>query len=247
VVILGVAGSALAQKFEVATVKVNRNPPPAISAGGGPPLPPPPPELRPTPNGLTVSNAPVQYLMQWAYEIRPWQIVGPDWIRSDKFDITAKASDTVTVAQLRLLLQALLSERFRMEIRREMRDAPVMALIEAKSGSKLKPSTTEGNPSIAFKILGAGSMHWDCQRTPLKMLEGFVTNYEWDPVVDTTGLTGKFDFSYTRPARDPESPGSWLGEIQASLQEQLGLKLERRKAPIEFLVIDKAEKTPIEN
>jgi uncharacterized protein (TIGR03435 family) len=144
------------------------------------------------------------------------------------------------------MLQALLVERFRMEVRREMRDAPVMALVVAKGGPKLTASTSDGNPAISFSLPGS-AMHWDCQRASLKVLEGFLSTPDWDPVVEMTGLTGGFDFKFTRPQRDPENPGSWLGDVQASLQDQLGLKLERRRAPLEYLLIDKAEKTPIEN
>jgi uncharacterized protein (TIGR03435 family) len=62
-----------------------------------------------------------------------------------------------------------------------------------------------------------------------------------------TGFTGGFDFVYERPPRDPANGSSWFDDIQASVQAQLGLKLERRKAPMEFLVIDRAEKKPVEN
>jgi uncharacterized protein (TIGR03435 family) len=249
--VMAVAACGFAQRFEVATVKVNTNPPQSISLGGGPPLPPPPPEMRATPGGVTVARTTLQYVLQWAYEMRPWQISGPDWMRSQRYDIVAKTAVPVETAQLRKMLQTLLVERFRMGVRREMRDAPVMALVVAKGGPRLTQSTSEGNPAISFSLpsgpLPGGSMHWDCQRASLKVLEGFLSTPDWDPVVEMTGLTGGFDFKFTRPQRDPENPGSWLGDVQASLQDQLGLKLERRRAPLEYLLIDKAEKTPIEN
>jgi uncharacterized protein (TIGR03435 family) len=195
---------------------------------------------------VTVENTTLQFVMQWAYELRPWQFSGPDWMRSERYDIVAKTAAPVETAHLRKMLQALLEERFQMQVKRETRDAPVMALVLAKGGPKFSASTSEGNPSIGFSIPG-GPMHWDCKRASLKMLEGFLTTPDWDPVVEMTGLSGRFDFSFTRPQRDPESPGSWLGEVQAALQDQLGLKLERRKTPLEYLVIERAERIPVEN
>src|SRR5207302_831188 len=151
--------SAWAQRFEAATVKVNHRPQQSISVAGGPPLPPPPPEMRAAPGGVTVPNTTLQFVMRWAYEMRPWQISGPDWIRSERYDIVARTAAPVETAQLRKMLQALLEERFQMQVKREMREAPVMA----KGGPKVTASTSEGNPSIGFSMPG-GPMHWDCQR-----------------------------------------------------------------------------------
>ena len=247
------ARAQLTPAFEVAPIRASA--PQRLRPNGGgidssglpvPPPPPPPPAVKTSPDGLTLIGASLRYCMRWAYDVRPWQISGPDWIDIQRFDITAKTAGPATVEQLKLMLQRLLAERFRMQLHREKRDAPVMALVVGKNGPKFHASAPDTKPAQNV-IFGPAGMRSTYRHASLDVLEGMLAAPGWDPMLNMTGLTGGFDFTYERPPRDPENPSGWLADIQASVQTQLGLRLERRKAPLEFLVIDRAESNPSEN
>jgi uncharacterized protein (TIGR03435 family) len=247
--VLAMATAAFAQQpaaFEVATVRVNHDTP-TLRTSNDPniPPPPPPPALRIAPDGVVIKFATLHYCLTWAYDLRGWQINGPDWIRVVRFDITAKAATTVTQAQLKLMLQSLLAERFHMSMRRETRDAAVMALVVDKGGHKLRAAEPDPKRDVEFQFPGAGAIRVIAHSRALSSLEELLSNPGWNPVVNMTGLTGNFAFTFERPPRDPE--GSWLADIQSALQKQLGLRLEPRKAPLEFLTIERADRAPSEN
>src|SRR5262249_54024725 len=88
---------AAAQSFEVATVKLNQQPlsPPLSGGPDGPPPPPPPPLVVPSPTGVTLTGVTLQYCLQWAYNLKSWQVVGPDWISGQRYDIVAKTAAPV--------------------------------------------------------------------------------------------------------------------------------------------------------
>lgn len=120
-----------------------------------------------------------------------------------------------------------------------------MALVIDKGGHKLRPPDPTAKHPIDFQFPGGGAIRNIAHNSPVDRLEELLANPGWDPVVNMTGLTGNFAFTFERPARDPE--GNWLAEIQSALQKQLGLRLERRKARIEFIAIERADRTPVEN
>jgi uncharacterized protein (TIGR03435 family) len=242
---IGVAVSGQAQTFEVASVKAVKEIAPRYSGPLAPP-PPPPPSFRDSPAGLTILHATLMDCLTWAHGVRRWQVSGPDWISTERYDISARTAAPAPVDQLKLMLQALLADRFRMTLHREKRDAPVMALVTGKDGPRFHAASpgTKFSQDVGFSAAGIRSTY---RNASLDVLEGMLSGPGWDPVLNMTGLTGGFDFVYERPNRDPENGDAWFGDLQASIQKQLGLKLERRKAPMEFIVIDRAEKAPIEN
>jgi uncharacterized protein (TIGR03435 family) len=250
------AGSALAQNaappaFEVASVKLNqlyRQDDPSTWR----------PVINSSPGGITIRNATLRVIAAVAYDIQRPQVAGPEWIDTQRYDIAAKAGGPVNYAAMLPLLRALLAERFKMESHLETRQMEVMAMLLPKSGThKMTPSkVTEGeiknhqDPVRGMVIEGA----------PLK---GFATEMSREftiPVVDMTGLEGRFDFAlnpqkYVQEFRNAmmasreriEEPEARVILMQNILEGDLGLRLEKRKAPVEVLVIDKAEKSPVEN
>lgn len=167
---------------------------------------------------------------------------GPDWIKGDRFNIDAKAEDPTraTKEQLLEMLQGLLTERFRLKLRREMKDMPGYALIVAKSGPKLHVAKGEevsyhfgpnGKPGRGPNILTA-------RTHSMAMLANILTGFG-DPVIDKTGLTGAYDFTLSWD----ETNGP---QLSTALQEQLGLKFESQKVPVPFFIIESAQK-PSEN
>lgn len=204
------------------------------------------------PGNLSMRNVSLSSCIQWAYDVRPYQVSGPGWMGDERYDISAKSDGPAKEAKLRVMLQTLLVERFRLALHRQTKDLPAYALLLGKNGSKLRPSEGEGEP-----VLNGGKLNLVTGRIPLSQFTDMLAGPLQAPVVDMTGLTGRFDFtldltSYLAPYLQQEhKPGDPLPDLAAiviiALQEELGLKLEARKMPIEMLMVDRAEKVPTEN
>jgi bla regulator protein blaR1 len=218
-----------------------------------------------TPNeGVEVKNAPLKGIIEMAYDVRDFQIDGgPGWVNSQLFNITAKsttdgrelseASSADSIRQTRLRLQALLAQRFGLAIRRESKDLPIYALTTGKNGVKLAESGTNAASSSPAGINAAcGQMIGT--RTSMANLAYKLSRLLSRPVVDRTGLAGTYDFQlHFSPETGPCSAGTFganaSGDNSASdepsiftaIQEQLGLKLESEKGPVDVLVIDHVE------
>ena len=184
-------------------------------------------------------------LVELAYGVNGNQIsASPSWFDSDLYDVAAKPEGDVglTYEQMRPLLQQLLKQRFQLAVHREKKDVPGYVLVVAKSGPKLQAGKQS---SAGFYILQDGL------RGPsmsMAVLAGMLASPLGRPVIDKTGLTGNYDIklSYATTAADGSSD-STLPSIFTAVQEQLGLKLEGQKVPVDFVVIDHAEKVPADN
>jgi uncharacterized protein (TIGR03435 family) len=210
-------------------------------------------------------NLSLRDLIQFAYALPKSQILGgPDWLDSTMFDIDAR-SDPAVDAQLhalssddaaqqkRLMVQALLADRFALIAHNETRQLPVFALVLAKGGAKFSPSDVNGT-SIGTSTGTAGSrIHVQGSDDTLGLLARELAQQLGRVVLNQTGLTGRYDLTLRwtpddRPAPmlngapDPSAPP----DLFTAIQEQLGLKLEPAKGPVQTLVIDHIEK-PSEN
>ena len=258
------------------------------------------------PGQITYTNVTVKNVLMNAYGVKGFQISGPGWLDSERYDIVAKLPRGATKAEFMVMLQNLLAERFKLTLHREKKDLPMYALVVGKNGPKLKesvddPAPKEGGPADGpaatmgkltmgrdgFPVLpaaagGRGAMAMTMMNGNARMTANGQTmaglaemlSGQLDlPVVDMTGLTGKYDYTlYFAPEGlagmrlpgglpPPPPPGEAGGGMPAAnapdaqsnpnlftaLQEQLGLKLEQRKGPVDLLVIDHLEKAPIEN
>ena len=195
---------------------------------------------------LEVRNSMVAFIVQQAYGVRDFQVVdGPKWI-SDwnyRFHIDAKASTQLPNDQMRLLTQAVLAERFQLKVHREMRDLPVFLLTAAKSGLKIKTAQDGSAPKgRGMENVSPGLIQG---QATIADLIGAIGRDFGRPIVDKTGFNGMFDF---RLDWAPMHAGSddMRPALPMALQEQLGLKLDAQKAPVEVLVIDRVE-TPSGN
>ncbi len=195
---------------------------------------------------VKIDNLSLRVLIGMAWRVKAFQISGPAWLDADTFDIVAKPAPGYQRDQLPGLLEALLIERFKVVVHHESRSAAAYALVVSKGGSKLRetagprtyltgrPGLIEGNQRsiVELKDLLAG------------MLER--------PVEDRTGLTGRYDLKLEW---NPAELGSASADSQANnrpslfsaIQEQLGLKLERITAPVDFIVVDRAQRIPNAN
>jgi uncharacterized protein (TIGR03435 family) len=198
---------------------------------------------------VTDSNVDAFGLIAIAYNLKGYQIAGgPGWIGSPTmmgtaFDLAAKApGDTVNMDQVRLMIQALLADRFHLVVHRETKDLPVYALVAGKGGPKLKESPSDAT-APGTRIAGGGDsrVQMTASKGSMDQLAHILTNDQslGRPVLDQTGLTGTYDYKleYSNSAQNSDAPS-----IFAAVQEQLGLKLEPQRAPMEILIIDKVEK-----
>jgi uncharacterized protein (TIGR03435 family) len=172
---------------------------------------------------------------------------GPLWAETTAFDIEAKAENpsTTTSAQMLLMLQTLLADRFNLRFHRQNRDVPGFALLVSNNGPKL----VEAKPEEPQTFTAAPTVKG--QRMPTATIANFLSQRLGRIVVDKTGLTGQYDFTLTwtpdetelgpngQPvSRPPDQTGP---SLVTAVQEQLGLRLERTNVPMELFVIDSVE------
>ena len=201
--------------------------------------------FRVSPGLLTIHGASLRICIQWAYEIPPFQIQGPDWLKDTGFDIVAKSAGPADEDHLRLMLRTLLGERFGVKTHSEHKELQVYELTLAKGGPKFHESTTEGPP-----LFGGNGARLLAERVTMSDLAEKISEPLGRPVIDATGLKGRYDIHIDATAYLASS-GNGSMDITAllfnALQQQLGVKLESRKDSPEILVIDSVEKTPTEN
>jgi uncharacterized protein (TIGR03435 family) len=262
VVVLGISADAQAPKpqFEVASVKPSGPVTPSrgtwtdvMNSG-----------LRRLPDGITARQETVHSLIINAYGVLPSQIVGgPDWVKSDRFEITAKAGADVPVAQIQLMMQSLLEDRFKLVAHREQREMRHQALVLARGANVLGPGLFRMDvactpmavnelqrqfPEKYPSSLGNGLIS-SCSNRGVNTLAASLASDLGTPVIDATGLEGPFYWAFTAewPRRRsnlgsnfgaPLRDSSDLPALSTAFEEQLGLKLESRKGPVEVLVID---------
>jgi uncharacterized protein (TIGR03435 family) len=234
---MALASIASAQSFEVASIKLHQG---LVTVSGG------------GIHGATFSQTAVTLrdLIQGAYDLRTDQISGgPSWMESDRYDIAAKGEGEVPIAkgQLPKMLQALLSDRFQLKVHRETRETPVFELVVGKNGSKLTEVAVDATGGSMTRGLNTGVMHTETAKGTMEDLARQISLTAGRPVIDKTGLKGFYKYTLDwLSANQPPDPNLAIPSIFTAVQEQLGLKLESVKAPVEMLIVDHAEK-PSEN
>jgi len=235
--------------FEVATIK---------------PSDPASPQQIITLRGVEVitTNTTVHDLINLAYWLHPKQLTGgPAWTESAKFDMTGKpdAPGQPNVDQMKMMIQKLLADRFQLKFHFEKRDLSAYAIRIAKTGAKITRSQDDpkGLPGWFFGRNASG-MTMTFRNAPLSQVAALLQNSLDKPVVDQSGLSERYDFTLTftpDPAQaallgGPPPPAAdnpdAAPDLFAAFQQQLGLKLESTRAPVDVMVIDKVEK-PSEN
>jgi len=231
---------------------------PSVSSNGG--------TVRPVGDRVVATETTLRALIQFAYRVpdgraflRSQIIDTPRWVETDRFDVEAKAGAAggeVTPRQLQRMTQTMLEDRFQLRTHREMRELPVYEFVVAKGGMKMKlasdstpqdPSApprgqfnTRGRPSPsgAITVIITGSA------VEMSQFVALLQQYLDRPIVNSSGAEGLYDvrlefgFAQSQPATSDETIGA---SIFTAVQEQLGLKLDPVKRPVEVLVIDHAE------
>ncbi len=200
---------------------------------------------------VTFENATLSQCLRFAFRIyTDDQIAGPDWMkqRDIVFNITAKAPPETPGAQIRLMVLQLLTERFHLKIHREQRELSYLALLPDKSGIKLQEVKEGEEPKggIQFRA-GAIELH----RISMTALAVALSNLTGEAVLDKTGIKGNYNVKLEWTPDDRRGRGSASDAEAPSLftaiREQLGLMLKSQKGPLEVIVVDHAEKTPLDN
>lgn len=210
--------------------------------------------IRPMPGNQRYvgTNVPLRVLMTVAYTVTDRQISGgPAWLTTDTFDIDAKAARPGSIDDLHLMLQHLLEDRFHLKLRREKKEQAVWDLVPDKTGPKL----TEHDPADKnYPPIAGGARGIQGTNVTMDYFAFFLSRIVDRGVIDKTGLQARYDvkLEFAQPARvngaAPEAAdaNSDAPTIFTALKEQLGLKLVASKGPVEYLVIEHAEK-PSEN
>jgi uncharacterized protein (TIGR03435 family) len=222
-----------ASKFDVASIKPANSGRPGMS-------------IQTETGRFKAINATVSFLIQYAYGIKDFQLSGgPGWIGSDTFDIDAtgeKADDR----QFPQMMRGLLADRFQLKFHQETRTLPVYDLVVAKDGPRLK----QASETETAGTRGGGNQITVSKGT-VQNLASLLSNILGRKVIDKTGLTGDYDMTLkwtpddtqppplkpNGPPPDPNSPS-----IFTAVQEQLGLKLESSRGPVEVMVVDSVQK-----
>ena len=268
-------------EFEVASIKPS--PPDEFDKGGA---------------GTHIDGSQVSFkfvslatYISYAYRVKSYEISGPDWMASERFDITAKLPAGGTAKDVIGMLRTLLEERFQLKTHRESKELPVYALVVGKGGPKIlespadSPAATPNEARPGFNAsavprpggvtvgLGNGGYYtfadnkFEGRKMKVASITSALSAFMDRPVVDMTNLKGNYDFSLELSPEDFRAMGiraaiaagvavppqavqmadaASLDSLYSAL-EKLGLKLESRKAPVEVLVVDHAEKSPSDN
>ncbi len=239
---LAACGFVFGQAFEVASVKISA---PGTQPGN---------EFSPS-GRIAMSAVAMKQLVLFGWGLDPEMLVGTaSWMASDRFDLVAKAPAGTNLETMRLMMRALLAERFRLAVHSEERAVPVYALVPGKHDPRLKAAAGSEETECRMKAVD-GVRTYVC--TNMKMagladrLRDVAPAYLDHPVVDLTGIKGAFNFSLawtgrgTLRATDAE-PVDGLTVFEA-VDRQLGLELVARKRAMPVIVIDHVERTPTEN
>jgi uncharacterized protein (TIGR03435 family) len=270
---------------------------------------------------VDIGNLSLADLVRTAYKVKPYQVIGPDWMGAQRFDIQAKLPEGATKEQVPDMLQTLLADRFKLAIHRDTKEHAVYALVVGKNGLKMKESEVEAAPAPkpegapapedkSAMVIGKGEnqvrvtrntdgkgatitgpqvgqmkmsmadgmMRMEFARMSMPKLADMLSSFVDKPVVDMTELKGDYQVilmlsmeemgtvgrkaaaaagimlpmpgpgpGAADPARTPSADASAPSSSVFAAVQQLGLKLDSRKAPLETIVVDHLEKTPTEN
>jgi uncharacterized protein (TIGR03435 family) len=261
-------------EFEVASIKPSTPPPGGrgmnVGSRGGP--------GTADPAQITYSNMTLKLLIMNAYNVKNYQVTAPDWTDGQRFNIAAKVPIGASKEDLRVMLQNLLADRLQMKAHLEKKEMQAFTLLVAKGGLKMKLSeempadsnalpAPPGPPKFdknGFPIIAGrgavietenGRARVVANQESIVQICDFLGNQFARPVVDQTGLTGKYDFHLEfapenmRPpdAGSPAASSDPAPTLLVAIQDQLGLKLEAKKLPVDIVVVDHIEKTATEN
>jgi uncharacterized protein (TIGR03435 family) len=197
---------------------------------------------------LTATNVSLKQMIMQAYRLPNYRVTGPDWLTEEKFDVSARPPAGTKEADLPAMMQSMLLERFKLAVHRDTKVFPVYGLIPAKGGPKFQAVADEGGHNT-----NSSRGTFKGERCSMPALAEYLARQMDRPVLDMTELKGVFNLTINFTPEDVNNRDEGKADRDAypplltALQEQLGLRLDPRKAPIEILVVDHVERVPTEN
>jgi len=200
-------------------------------------------------------NCPLTWVIHQAFDLQPFEYAGPDCTTETRFDFTAKIPPGTSKDDFHAMLQSLLADRFKMAAHKEKKDMNVFELTVAKNGPKFVAPAEDEPARDGFPAMPKGTSISAIPghariRSSQQTMEWFARQLAGQlhgPVVDATGLTGKYDFMVSWAFGRSDMAESYEPALIQAVQSQLGLKLEGKKGKAAVLVVDHVEKTPTEN
>jgi uncharacterized protein (TIGR03435 family) len=229
---------------------------------------------------------PMRDLLAIAYRVKAYQIIAPEWVTSERFDINAKIPAGVSPEKMPEMLQSLLNDRFGIRLHREKKEMPVYALLVGKPPLRMRESVINPNDPAPAAVavtgtgsaagvsvnLGNGSYYsfmggkFEAKKFNVETIAASLERYVDRPMMNLTDLKGTYDFEFTVTPEDNQTlmiraavnagvklPPQALqlldngGNPLESAAEQLGLKLDSRRMPVDVVVIDQISRTPTDN
>jgi bla regulator protein BlaR1 len=213
-----------------------------------------------TPDGLSATGTPMGMILRQAFGVEDDRIFGkPGWVQQDKFDVQAKveAADAPTLKKLTpdqrfSMLLPVLEERLNLKYHHETREMPVYMLVTARGGTKLKPTAPDVPNAAIAQGANSGPMrhslllndpgHLESRGTNLDLLVHELSQTLGRTVINKTGLTGNYDYTLSWTPENGPPTDTTGPSLFTAIQEQLGLRLEAEKEPVEVVVIDHIDK-----
>jgi uncharacterized protein (TIGR03435 family) len=205
--------------------------------------------IEPSPSRLTMLNTSLFACVSWAYHLQRYQLAAPGWLEDERFDISATATSPVKEEDLRLMLRALLRDRFGLAVHVEKRSLGGFELAIARGGIKMKEVEADRPPNFRGLTIMVGD------HATMDQLAEFLSIPLRGPVVDATGLTGRYDFKVDlhpylkldRIDKQADPVQEIIATFGIAMEENLGLRINRKKVQADVTVVDRIEKTSTEN
>jgi len=201
-------------------------------------------ETKVRPGAVKMRDVTIQTCIKWAYGVQRAQVLGPGLLTSEKYDIEAKAEGPASEDEMKVMMRALLTERFALAFHREKKELRSFALEVAKGGPKMgaafKQATSDETPLRQNSAMGTTA-----RALTMQEFADFLSGPTEKPVVDKTGLAGRWDFAFdfSKYMTDPpKGLDDFLLVLNSTLQGELGLKLEPEKDVVDVMVVDKVQK-----
>ena len=241
--------SPLPLRFEVASIR--RWSPPTTRATSVTAV------AAPVGSGIFNRSTSVAGLIAEAYEVQDFRLSGgEDWVRSERYDVAARAGRDVSQTELREMVKALLADRLKLRVRIDTREMPILELQLARSDGRLGPNLHDCSkgkrvPETPFRAPTGGSVAVSDCADGVRYLATIASRRLQMTVVDKTGLTGQWWFNVYYGSEPPRIPGVDLSQekvnpdlpsFEGALREQLGLRLERTRGPVPLVTIESVER-----
>jgi uncharacterized protein (TIGR03435 family) len=227
-------------QFEAATVKLHTNASPDTGRSG----------IEETQGLIRIENLSLKAIIEAAYGVKDFQFTGPGWLDAVSFDIVAKPPAGYEHKQLQPLLRDLLADRFKLAVHHDTKETSGFALVIAKGGPRLREATEPRGFFTVRPGLIAGT------RVSIAELTSALARISGHPVVDNTGLTAEYEvkLEWTPDQAPPVvSAGGKDNSLEtgpslfAAINDQLSLRLQTKKVPVDMVIVDHVEKMPTEN